>query len=138
MQDESNRTKSAMCLGWLKNNVVRETPVIGHILTERTWDAFHHDMKHLFSMLVGMAAMMVIPMPMIMSKNENKDIELVQKFLLMTLYMYAGMFIGGVVFNIAKSGLSLCKSVPAVSAPQENDISEHEERFLNGSIGYAA
>ena len=69
MQNESNRTKCTLFLGWIRKNVVHEVPIIGHTLSERTWSAFQHDMKHFFGMLLGMAAMMAIPMPMTMSKK---------------------------------------------------------------------
>ena len=62
MHAESNHAKCTLFLGWVRKNVVHEVPIIGHTLSERTWSAFQHDMKHFFSMLVEMVAMMAIPM----------------------------------------------------------------------------
>lgn len=135
-QDELNHTKGEQCLGWLRKNVIKEIPIVGHTLAERSWSALQHDMKHFFSMLVGMAAMMAMPMQM--SKHENKEVELLQKFLLMTLYMYAGMFVGGIIFNSTASLIGLCKVAPADSDIQENTINEHAEGLLNDSVRYAA
>lgn len=138
--------KCTLFLGWVRENVVREVPIIGHTLSDRTWSAFQHDMKHFFGMLLGMAAMMTIPMPMTMSTKtpmamqastavpEHKDntAELLQKFTLMTLYMYVGMFIGGVLFNIGKKALSACKATPS-STLQESDINDLDSGLLNNS-----
>ena len=153
MQDESNRTETALCLSWFKNNVVHEIPIIGHTLSERTWPAFQHDMKHFFSMLVGMVAMMAIPMPMEMSKktplmssmtnstqmpeHQENISELARKFFFMTLYMYVGMFVGGVLFNLGKTALSACKATPS-SEVEERDINDLDRGLTNNSISYAA
>ena len=155
MQGELNQTKSALLLNWFKKNIAHEAPIIGHTLSERTWSAFQHDMKHFFSMLVGMVAMMAIPMPMEMSKktpsmspmtnstqmpmseHQENIAELALKFFFMTLYMYVGMFVGGVVFNLGKTALSACKATPS-SEPEESDINDPHRGLLNYSVGFVA
>lgn len=146
MQNESPHTKCTLFLGWIRKNIVHEVPIIGHTLSERTWDAFQHDMKHFFGMLLGMAAMMAIPMltetSMAMSastpipEHQDKIADLSKKFILMTCYMYVGMFIGGVLFNVGKTALNACKSTPS-SALEESDINDLDNGLLNDSIGYA-
>ena len=109
MKNIPNATAREKFADWLKNNIVHDIPVLGHTLTARSWRAFEHDMKHFFSMLLGMAAMLAIPMPM--AEREHKGGQLAQEFIFMMLYMYIGMFIGSLVFNLGKTSLSYCKAV---------------------------
>lgn len=133
MQSDQKPTTSAMCLSWLGKNVVHEIPIVGHTLTERSWAAFEHDMKHFFSMLVGMVAMMEIPMPLPMTEHEHKAAQFAQTFIFMLLYMYIGMFVGSVFFNVGKTGLSFCK---AVLHPVQKRQDDGEQTLLKEHAAY--
>lgn len=133
MKNNNTPNASSLYLNWLKDNVIQEIPVIGNTLTQQNLESLEQDIKHFFSMLIGLFVMMIGSMPDPMSMDKPKTDTFTMQFISMLFYMYVGMFAANLFFNIGKTGVNFCKD--AFFASSDTNVIEEQISFICSAPG---